>query len=166
MPAKPKLGISQCLLGDLVRYDGKHKRDDRLIEGLDSLVSWVPVCPEVECGLGVPREPMHLVGDVSNVRLVTKKGAIDLTDQLLAWCDRRVEQLDREKLAGFVFKSRSPSCGLLAVPICDQADLVLGMGQGLFARALTARLPVLLVAEDEQLHAVDKLRSFANCLLY
>ncbi|MBW1810818.1 MAG: DUF523 domain-containing protein [Deltaproteobacteria bacterium] len=165
MLVKPKLGISQCLLGDLVRYDGQHKRDQRLIEALDSLVSWVPVCPEVECGLSVPREPMHLVGDVSRVRLVTKKDAVDLTDQLLAWCDRRVEQLGHEKLAGFVFKSRSPSCGLLAVPVCDPAGHAQTVGQGLFAKALTSRFPELLVAEDEELHAPDELKSFIKRLL-
>src|SRR5512139_1119277 len=100
---KIKLGISTCLLGENVRYDGGHKLDRFLRDTLGHYVEYVPVCPEVECGLPVPREAMRLVGDPGAPRLVTSRTGVDLTDRMLAWARERVEQLSAEDLCGFVF---------------------------------------------------------------
>ena len=103
-----RLGISTCLLGERVRYDGGHKRDPFLIDELGRYIEWVPVCPEVEMGLAVPRESMRLTGDPENPRLVAPKSGIDYTERMVAWARRRVEELESARLHGFVFKKDSP----------------------------------------------------------
>ncbi len=107
-----KIGISSCLLGERVRYDGGHKLDPYLRDTLGKLVDWVPVCPEVEYGLPVPREAMHLVGTAAGVRLMTRVIGIDHTEGMTRWASRRLRELEKESLCGFIFKSRSPSCGM------------------------------------------------------
>ena len=107
-----RLGISSCLLGEKVRYDGGHKLDPFLKDTLGVYVEYVPVCPEEECGLGTPREPMKLVGDPSSPRLVTRNTGIDVTERILEWAGKRTGELENEDLSGFIFKSRSPSCGV------------------------------------------------------
>ena len=109
---KIRLGISKCLLGEPVRYDGGHKLDRFLRDTLGQYVEYVPVCPEVECGLGIPRESMHLEGDPEAPRLITTRMGLDLTDQMVSWAQQRVLELEREGLCGFIFKSNSPSTGL------------------------------------------------------
>ena len=112
---KIKLGISSCLLGNSCRYDGAHKLDYYLKDAFGKFVDWIPVCPEVECGLGVPREAMHLVGAPESPRLVTGNSNIDYTEKMLKWAKGKLGQLEKEKLCGFVFKNNSPSCGLNSV---------------------------------------------------
>ena len=107
-----KVGVSACLLGRAVRYDGGHKLDRYVTETLGRYFEFVPVCPEVECGLGVPRESMRLEGDPARPRLVTHASRRDLTDRMTAWAARRVEELAGEELCGFLFKSKSPSSGM------------------------------------------------------
>src|SRR4030066_404134 len=102
---KIKLGISTCLLGENVRYDGGHKLDRFLTDTLGQYIEYVPVCPEVECGLGVPRESMHLEGDPDSPRLVTTYSKQDLTERMVRWAKRRVTGLEKKKLWGFIFKS-------------------------------------------------------------
>src|SRR4030042_6931159 len=102
---KIKLGISACLLGESVRYDGGHKLDRFLTDTLGQYVEYVPVCPEVECGLGVPRESMHLEGDPESPRLVTIRTKQDMTDRMVKWTQKRVVELEKEGLYGFIFKS-------------------------------------------------------------
>ena len=109
MLTKIKLGISSCLLGEKVRYDGGHKLDRFITETLGQLVEFVPVCPEVECGLGVPREAMHLVAAPDGPRLVTIRTQADYTERMLAWAQERLVELEHEDLCGFIFKSGSPS---------------------------------------------------------
>jgi len=150
--ARPRLGISACLLGQAVRYDGGHKLDRFLQEELGRLVEWVPVCPEVECGLGVPREAMRLVGDPDSPRLLTHRSGVDLTAQMKDWARVRLAALEREDLLGFVFKSRSPSSGLRRVKVYDTNGVPGHGGVGIFARALVERFPLLPVEEDERLH--------------
>ncbi|MDA8164780.1 MAG: DUF523 and DUF1722 domain-containing protein [Desulfobacteraceae bacterium] len=142
-----KVGISACLLGEKVRYDGGHKLDPYLAGTLGRYVRFVPVCPEVECGLPVPREAMRLEGDPGHPRLVTRHTRIDHTERMLAWAGRRVEELAREELSGFIFKSRSPSSGMERVKVSTATGMA-RKGVGLFARELMRRLP-LLPAEDE-----------------
>jgi len=149
---KIHLGISTCLLGERVRYDGGHKHDAYLTDTLGQFVEWVPVCPEVECGLPVPREAMHLEGDPASPRLVTIRTHVDQTDRMLAWARRRVEELARDDLCGFVFKANSPSCGRECIPVYDARGTAQESGVGLFARAFMERFSLLPVEDDLRLH--------------
>ncbi len=147
---RPRVGISSCLLGEAVRYDGGHKRDATLADLLGPLVEWVPVCPEVEMGLGVPRPSMRLVQLGTITHLVTPSTGADHTDLITTWSAARLDELAAARLSGYVLKSRSPSCGL-AVPLFDAAGQPVGEGLGLFAAALTARFPHLPIAEEQSL---------------
>src|SRR5438093_8568967 len=117
MAIRVRVGISQCLLGENVRYDGGHKLDRMLVETLGRSVEWVPVCPEVEVGLGTPRDPMRLVGDPHAPRLVTINTGVDHTDTMNRFAQQRVRELEALNLSGFIFKSASPSCGIGRVPL-------------------------------------------------
>jgi uncharacterized protein YbgA (DUF1722 family)/uncharacterized protein YbbK (DUF523 family) len=147
-----RLGISSCLLGENVRYNGGHKRDRYLHDVLGRFVQWVPVCPEVECGLGIPREAMRLVGDPDSPRLVTSKSGVDHTLRMQRWSARRLEELAGEDLCGFVFKSASPSSGLKGVKVYDEHGSPSRRGVGMFARAFTERFPLLPVEDDGRLN--------------
>src|SRR5512143_628018 len=145
---KIKLGISSCLLGNKVRYDGGHKLDHFLTDTLGQCVEWVPVCPEVECGLPVPREAMRLVGDVDMPRLITRNTHIDHTERMSNWAARKLTQLEKQNLCGFVFKARSPSSGMERVKVYSGSGSSFKMGSGMFARAFMQRFPMIPV-EDE-----------------
>jgi uncharacterized protein YbbK (DUF523 family) len=106
-----RIGISACLLGEQVRFDGGHKRDAFLTETFGRFVEWVSVCPEVECGLGTPREAMRLVRVEDRLRLLTIKTGTDLTSRMERFSRSRVSALAAEKLSGYVLKKDSPSCG-------------------------------------------------------
>ena len=155
-----RIGISQCLLGDHVRYDGGHKRDNFLVEKLGPFVEWVPVCPELEAGFGVPREPMRLVGDPRDARLVTITMGIDHTDAMNRFARQRVRELEALDLSGFVFKSASPSCGTIGVPLFSTEGMETQEGVGLFARAFMAHFPRIPVEEEDQLHDPQAVKSF------
>ena len=139
-------------MGLAVRYDGGHRRDPLLMETLGQYVDWVPVCPEVECGLGVPREAMSLVGCPESPRMVTIETGIDHTDRLLKWARKRVVELETVHLCGFVFKSRSPSCALAGVNVCDENGNSRESGVGLFARVFREHFPQLPVQDERGLH--------------
>jgi uncharacterized protein YbgA (DUF1722 family)/uncharacterized protein YbbK (DUF523 family) len=150
-PEKIRLGVSACLLGDEVRYDGGHKRDAFLVDTLGPFVEWVPVCPEVEVGLGVPRPSLRLIGASINPRLVVEKTGEDLTARMERWASRRVAELSELGLHGYVLKRGSPSCGLLRVRVYADGAQPGQVGRGLFAAALTAALPTLPVEEEGRL---------------
>jgi len=150
MVSTPKIGVSSCLLGEKVRYDGDHKHDRYLTDVLGPLVSFVPVCPEVGAGLPVPREPMRLEGDRSAPRLVTTRTRIDLTDRMSAFCREKVVELEREDLCGFIFKKGSPSSGLHRVKVYNRGAAARS-GRGLFAQAVTEHFPLLPVEEEGRL---------------
>ncbi len=152
MPTKIKLGISSCLLGEKVRYDGGHKWDRFITENLGKFVEFVPVCPEVECGLGVPREAMHLVATPEGARLVTVRSQVDHTERLLAWARKRVLELEQEDLDGFIFKSDSPSSGMERVKIYSGKGGAAKTGVGLFAREFMQHFRWLPVEEEGRLH--------------
>ena len=149
---KPRLGISTCLLGEKVRYDGAGKRDPFLTDTFGQFVDWVPVCPEVECGLPVPREAMHLEGDPESPRLVTIRTHVDHTGRMKRWARRRLRELDAEDLSGFVFKSRSPSSGMERVKVYDGGGAPRNVGVGLWARAFMDNYPLLPVEDEGRLH--------------
>ncbi len=127
-----RLGISACLLGHEVRYDGGHKRAPFLAETLGGFVEWVPVCPEVELGLGVPREPIRLEGDPAAPRLVAANSRRDLTRAMTRLARARAAELARLDLVGYVFKKDSPSCGMERVRVHGEGGRPLRRGTGLF----------------------------------
>ena len=129
-----KIGVSACLLGQKVRYNGGHQHDRLITEVLGRFMEFIPVCPEAECGLGIPRETMRLVGDLDNPRLLTSKTAVDHTDRMKDWAAKRLVELEREGLRGFIFKSRSPSSGMERVRVYGDDNKVRKNGVGLFAR--------------------------------
>lgn len=146
-----RLGVSACLLGEAVRFDGGHKRDPFLTGPLTRFVEWIPVCPEHEAGLGTPREAMHLMRRDGAVRLVTRKSGRDVTDELAAFAAARVSQCASLDLDGFVLKKDSPSCGLTRVKVYSEHEMPVRTGRGLFAEALCAGLPMLPVEEEGRL---------------
>jgi len=150
-PEKIRLGVSACLLGDQVRYDGGHKRDAFLTDTLGPFVEWVRVCPEVEVGLGVPRPPIRLVGDAAAPRLVVEKTGEDLTTRMQGWARRRAAELATLGLHGYVLKKSSPSCGLFRVRVHGEGGMPGGAGRGLFAAALADALPALPIEEEGRL---------------
>lgn len=155
-----KLGISSCLLGNSVRYDGSHTQDRFLTDTLSRYVEYLPVCPEVECGLGTPREFMRLVGSPEAPRLVTGKTGIDHTDRMLRWAHKRVEELEREQLCGFIFKRSSPSSGMERVKVYTGKGVPVKKGVGLFARVFMDYFPLLPVEEEGRLHDVGLRENF------
>jgi uncharacterized protein YbgA (DUF1722 family)/uncharacterized protein YbbK (DUF523 family) len=151
---KIRLGISACLLGEPVRFDGGHQWDRFITDTLGQYVEFVPVCPEAECGLGVPREAMRLVGDPEAPRLMTVRTKVDLTDRMVTWARKRVEELAREDLCGFIFKSKSPSSGMERVRVYPEAGQgsPVTRGVGMFARIFMEHFPLLPVEEEGRLH--------------
>src|SRR5476649_546703 len=151
-----RLGVSACLLGDQVRYDGGHKRDAFLTDLLGPFVEWVKVCPEVEIGMGTPRESIRLMTEDGRIRLVTVKSGVDYTDRMEAYASRRLNELAHDDLCGYVLKKDSPSCGMTRVKVYAGSGPGRRSGTGVFARALLARFPDLPVEEEGRLqdHAI------------
>ena len=119
---KIKLGVSTCLLGEKVRYDGGHKLNRYVRDTLGQYFDYVPVCPEVECGLPVPREALRLTGDPETPRLVTNKTGHDYTEHMQTWGRKRLAELEQEDLCGYIFKSRSPSSGMERIKVYREQD--------------------------------------------
>ncbi|HEU5338431.1 MAG TPA: DUF523 and DUF1722 domain-containing protein [Sulfuricaulis sp.] len=148
--AKIRLGISSCLLGQKVRFDGNHKLDSYLTDTLGLYFDWVPVCPEVAIGLGVPRPPIRLVGSASTPRAVgVKDDSLDVTDKLAAYGKQQARQLD--DLSGYVFKSKSPSCGMERVKIYQRTGIPAKGGRGVYAEAFLSGQPSLPAEEEGRL---------------
>jgi uncharacterized protein YbgA (DUF1722 family)/uncharacterized protein YbbK (DUF523 family) len=154
-PASPgtpiRIGISACLLGDEVRFDGGHKRDGFLADTLGPFVEWVRVCPEVEMGLGTPRETLRLTRGAEGVRMLTTRTQIDHTEGMRRWARRRLGELAREDLSGYVLKKDSPSCGMERVKVYSGHGMPERSGRGVFAEALLDRFPHLPVEEEGRL---------------
>jgi len=155
-----RLGISTCLLGEPVRYDGGHKLDRFLVDTLGKFVEWVPVCPEVEMGLSVPRESMRLIGDPDAPRLIAPRSGADYTDRMKAWARERLEQLASLGLCGFVFKKDSPSSGLFRVRVYDEDGSASRTGSGIFAREVMKRFPLLPLEEEGRLNDMPLRENF------
>lgn len=152
MEDKIRIGVSACLLGQPVRFDGGHKHDRYLTNTLGEYLDFVPVCPEVESGFSIPRETLRLVGDPEAPRLVTSRTNIDHTDRMLGWAEKRVRELEAENLCGFIFKSDSPSSGLMRVKVYNPKGMAEKKGVGLFARTFTRHFPLLPVEEEGRLN--------------
>jgi uncharacterized protein YbgA (DUF1722 family)/uncharacterized protein YbbK (DUF523 family) len=151
-PPRVRIGISACLLGQEVRYNGGHKRDAFLTDTFGRYVEWVSVCPEVELGMGTPRPPIRLERLGGEVRLVMPGTGEDYTEPMRAWSRRRAEALAGMELDGYVLKKDSPSCGMERVKVYAGAGAPSKDGRGLFAAALIARLPDLPVEEEGRLN--------------
>jgi uncharacterized protein YbgA (DUF1722 family)/uncharacterized protein YbbK (DUF523 family) len=152
MEERIRIGISSCLLGETVRYDGGHRFDPFLADTMGKYVEWVPVCPEVECGLPVPREAMRLTGDPEAPRLVTVETGVDHTETMVSWSREKVLKLEDKELSGFVFKSRSPSSGMKRVQVYSASGRPAGFSSGLFAKTFMEHFPLLPVEEEGRLH--------------
>jgi uncharacterized protein YbgA (DUF1722 family)/uncharacterized protein YbbK (DUF523 family) len=148
---KIRLGVSACLLGEAVRHDGGHKKDAFLTDTLGPFVEWIPVCPEVEIGLGIPRDTIRLVGDAEAPRLVVEKTGRDLTESMRRYAAAKTRELEALGLHGYVFKRASPTCGLFRVRVHHPSGMRASGGRGLYARALVERFPTLPVEEEGRL---------------
>jgi len=149
MTSSISIGVSACLLGEPVRYDGGHKLDRSIADTLGMDFILVPVCPEVGCGLPVPREEMRLEGDPAAPRLMTCRTRLDLTGQMLEYCSAKIGELEKKELCGFIFKERSPSCGLTGVPLFGgTSDLSVA---GLFASEVARSFPLMPLVGAERL---------------
>ncbi len=155
-----RLGISSCLLGEKVRYDGGHKESRFLREVLGHHFTWIPVCPEVELGLGIPREPIRLLRHGDEIRFVNMKSGKDYTNGMRNYAERRTKELARANLSGYVLKRGSPSCGMNSVRIYRTNDVTSQSGNGLFADALLKRIPYLPVEEEGRLNTPAVLENF------
>ena len=151
-PERIRLGVSRCLMGENVRYDGGHQLDRFIRDTLGKYVDFVPVCPEVECGLPVPREAMRLTGKPDSPRLMTIHTRKDLTDQMLTWAHLKVAELAEIGLCGYIFKSNSPSSGMERVKVYNDQGMPVKIGVGLFARVFMDRFPLLPVEDEGRLH--------------
>jgi uncharacterized protein YbgA (DUF1722 family)/uncharacterized protein YbbK (DUF523 family) len=157
---RPRLGISTCLLGENVRWDGGHQHDRFLTGTLGRFVDYVPVCPEVECGFPIPREPFHLEGDPLHPRLVTSRTNVDHTKRMERWAADRVAELEKEELCGFIFKSGSPSSGMERVKVRNEKGMPVKKGRGIFARVFMEKFPLLPVEDDGRLHDIHLRENF------
>jgi len=147
-----RLGISTCLLGEEVRYDGGHKLDRFLRDTLGEYVEYVPVCPEVEAGFEIPREAFRLIGDPESPSFITARSGVDYTDRMTSWSQKRVTELEKDNLCGFVFKSGSPSSGMERVKVYNEKGMPTKKGVGVFAKAFMNRFPHLPVEEEGRLN--------------
>jgi uncharacterized protein YbgA (DUF1722 family)/uncharacterized protein YbbK (DUF523 family) len=157
-----RVGISSCLLGNEVRFDGGHKRDRYLTDTLGRFFEWVPVCPEVEMGLGTPRETLRLIGTPEAPRLVFGKSGGDQTEAMQAWARPRLDTLTKADLCGYILKSDSPSCGMERVRVYGSSGIPSKTGVGIYARALAERFPLLPVEEEGRLHDLPLRENFVE----
>ncbi len=149
---KIRLGISSCLLGENVRYDGGHSHDRFLTDTLGQYVEYIPVCPEVGCGLPVPRDAMHLEGNPASPRLVIIRTKKDITELMLNWSRKKAAELNKYDLCGFIFKSNSPSSGMERVKVYDENGVPAKKGVGMFAAVFMEHSPLLPVEDEGRLN--------------
>jgi len=147
-----RIGVSTCLLGEWVRYDGGHARDRYVTETLGQTMAFVPVCPEMGAGFGVPREPIRLEGNPALPRLITVNTKKDLTDIMTNWAQRKVRELEKEDICGFIFKGKSPSCGIEQVKVHTEKGMPVEKGVGFFAKTFMEHFPLIPVVEEGSLH--------------
>ena len=160
MVSKPRIGISSCLLGIKVRHDGGHKHDVLITQTLGRHVEWVPVCPEFEVGMGVPRETVRLVGSPANPKMIADKSGKDWTLEMQSYANKRVRKLKDLDLSGYILKKNSPSCGMERVRIYGPKGVPYRQGRGLFAQALMTKLPLLPVEEEGRLYDLGLRENF------
>ncbi|MDP2104701.1 MAG: DUF523 and DUF1722 domain-containing protein [Desulfobulbaceae bacterium] len=161
-----RIGVSSCLLGTLVRYDGLDQCDHFITGTLGRVFDLYPVCPEYECGMGVPRKAMRLVGEAEQPRLMVICSGADQTEQMNSWCQQKITILDSDELDGFIFKSKSPSCGMEGVKVYPKNEdgMWQRIGKGLFAKAFLDHFPLLPVTDELKLQDVTLRDNFIEQL--
>ena len=165
--SKIKLGISSCLLGEKVRYDGGHQRDSFITDTLGRYVELVPVCPEVECGLGVPREPMRLVGRPEAPRLLTVRTKRDLTERLLGWAERAGGGTGRRRIwTASSSRANPPAAAWPGSRSTTSRGTPAGTGVGLFARVFMERFPLVPVEDEGRLHDPELRENFIERIFF
>jgi uncharacterized protein YbgA (DUF1722 family)/uncharacterized protein YbbK (DUF523 family) len=157
-----RIGISACLLGEKVRYDGGHAHAKHVTGLLAGLMDLHPICPEVGCGMGIPREPVRLVGTPESYRLVGRETGRDWTAAMTAWSRKVLDQLAGTRLCGFIFKAKSPSSGMTRIKVYPRSggQAISHAGVGLFARLFMERFPLLPVEDEGRLHDVELRTNF------
>ena len=149
MKNKIKIGVSSCLIGEKVRWNGDHKQNHFVREILANYFEYISVCPEMEVGMGVPRETVALYGNLEKSRMISKKTQTDWSKPMQYYIKDRISTLEYDNLCGYIFKSKSPSCGLGRVPVyAEFGSHRVRHGAGLFAKAFTNKFP-LVPTEDE-----------------
>jgi uncharacterized protein YbgA (DUF1722 family)/uncharacterized protein YbbK (DUF523 family) len=157
-----RVGISSCLLGQKVRYDGGHKLDTLITETFGKYCEWVPVCPEMEIGLGAPRKTLHLVGSAKRPRLLGTESGTDYTDTMTQWARKKLEELARLNLHGYILKQGSPSCGMERVRVYREGETARRTGMGIYAGLLLGRFGLLPVEEERRLHDMSIRQDFVE----
>ena len=153
MKEKIKIGMSSCLLGEEVRWDGDHKHDQYVRDVLGSYFDYVSICPEVDVGMGVPRETVALYGTLENPKMITKRSKTDWTKKMNHYTKDRIHELTKENLCGYVFKGKSPSCGIGKVPIYSEfGSSRMRHGSGMFASSFVKVFPLVPVEDERRLH--------------
>ena len=150
--SKIKVGVSSCLLGEKVRWDGNHKLDRAVKDGLGRLFEWVPTCPEVEIGMGIPREAVQLTGGSKSPRLVGTESATDWTQHMIRYANKRSRELMKLGVCGYIFKNRSPSCGIARIPVTGKSGKTKRSGRGLFAESFMRQCALVPVEDEGRLH--------------
>jgi uncharacterized protein YbbK (DUF523 family) len=144
----PRVGVSSCLLGESVRWDGGHKLDPLIRDTLGELFDFVPLCPEVECGMPVPREPMHLEQHADGLVLIGVNTHTDYTTQMQRWIDNQMQRPGMSGLCGFILKSKSPSCGLRGLQIYHDSGVASGTSMGIWTQALRRSFPNIPLVDE------------------
>jgi len=161
---KPKIGVSRCLLGDAVRYDGHSKPCALVIDKLGEEFELIPICPEVEAGLSIPRPPVQLSDSIEHPRLIGRDDpSIDITELMQNYCQAKIPSLT--ELSGFIVKSRSPSCGLHSTPVFINGECITETSSGVFSKELTTSYPNLPIIDETQLDSSITLDHFISTIL-
>jgi uncharacterized protein YbgA (DUF1722 family)/uncharacterized protein YbbK (DUF523 family) len=150
--SKIKVGVSSCLLGEKVRWDGNHKRDLMVKNQLGRMFEWVPTCPEVEIGMGIPREAVQLTGNSKTPRMVGNQTGTDWTARMNRYSKKRSAELAKMGVCGYIFKSRSPSCGISRIPVTHKNIMTKKYGRGLFADSFMLQCALVPVEDEDRLH--------------
>ncbi len=161
---KITIAISSCLLGQNVRYDGKRKKADSLIEQLEKIAVLLPICPEVEIGMPVPREKLHLIRQSENLIMVAEKSGKDWTEAMREFGNKRILKNDFKEISGIILKSKSPSCGLKTTKVYENGNLVSEQGDGLFASSVLKLYPALPITDELLLRDSQLFEKFINCV--
>jgi len=151
-PYPLRVGISSCLLGEKVRFDAGHKKDRYITDVLGEYFEWVPVCPELEVGMGVPRESVRLVGKKDSPQMVGIKSNTDWTEKMLRYSEERTKALAGLHLSGYIFKSDSPSCGMERVRVYPKNGIPIKSGRGLYADFFMKTFPLVPAEEEGRLN--------------
>lgn len=165
MKKKPLVGVSSCLLGEHVRYNGEIKLNPAVKYEMGKMVTFLPVCPETESGMSVPREPMDLFIVNGIIRMIALDSKTDKTEMVTKWIERKLEELSELKLCGFVFKARSPSCAICSAKVHRESEVTKD-GTGLFTQAFKKRFPLLPVEEEENLQYEPQRNGFFEKVLF